>query len=164
MKKNAELIEITFPASGMKVFVEAMSPAGIAMKLRRKFPVPNPPQQVVDYGNGHKVREYNYAHPDYKEALAQHALFINQQTEKIVMERAVRSISLNEEQRAMLAEWKKENPDLYDDGDRDEHLFFEEFCVVDEEDLYEFIKAVSGYDPSEAEIEAAANGFPGDVS
>jgi len=159
MKKNAELAELTFPESGVTVHLPVMSAAGITMKLRRKYPPPSPPQQVVDYGGGHKVREFNYAHPDYKEAQEQYGHFINQQTEKTMMSRAVRSISLNAQQREMVAKWKKENAGLYDDDDREQEIFFEEFCLHGEEDLIAFIKHVSGYDPSEADTADAVAGF-----
>lgn len=162
--KNAELIEVTFPGSGITVHLPPMSAAGFAMRLRRKYPAPNPPRQLVDYGGGQKTWEYNYAHPEYKEAQVQHNIFINTKAQQMVMERAIRSISLNKEQREMLAQWKDANPDMWDEGDRDEELFFEEFCLQTEDDLAKFIKHVTGYDPTEEEIAAAANGFPGNVS
>lgn len=157
--KNAELTELTFPDSGIKVYLPPMSAAGMAMKLRRKYPAPNPPQQLVDYGGGHKVREFNYAHPDYKEAQEQYGRFINQQSEKLLMSRAVRSMSLNAEQKAMVEAWKLENAGDFDDDDRDEEIFFEEFCIQGEEDLIAFIKHISGYDPTEADTADAVAGF-----
>lgn len=164
MKKNAELSELTFPTSGITVHLPLMSAAGLAMRLRRKYPAPNPPIQVVDYGNGHKEKEFNYSHPEYKEAQRLHALFINQKTEEILMERAVRSLSLSPEQKEMVAQWKTENPGWYDEDDKDQAIFFEEFCLADEDDLLAFIKHISGYDPTEEEIASAVAGFPGNVS
>ena len=157
--KGAELSEFTFPTSGIKVHVPLVSPAAFVMRLQRKYPAPKPPMQEVDYGSGHKVREFNYAHPDYKESQLQHARFLETEAQGMVLARAIRGISLNAEQREMVKEWKEQNGDFHDAADRDEEIFFEEFCVKDENDLLEFMTHVTGIDPSEEEIQNAVDGF-----
>lgn len=68
--KGKNLRKIEFPDSGKEVWLPAVSMAVIAMKLKRKYPKPAPPLQVIDMGDGQKLKEYNYAHPDYTAGVA----------------------------------------------------------------------------------------------
>jgi len=163
MNKNANLTEFTFPVSGIKVHVPHVSPAGFMMRLIRKYPPPNPPQQEVDYG-GRIVVELNYAHPDYAISKEVHEKFLEEKAQNMVLVRAIRAITLNREQRSLVEDWKDENPDLWEPVDKDQEIFFDEFCIADEEDLTAFISHVTGIDPTEAEVKASVDGFQGDVS
>lgn len=62
----------TFQDTGITVSIRKVSPL-LLNELRRRNPEPQPPKNLVDYGDGKKVLEENRADPDYMAALDKHA-------------------------------------------------------------------------------------------
>lgn len=162
--KGKELRKLEFPDSGKVVYLPAVSMAVIAMKLKRKYPMQSPPMQTVDYGDGRKTREYNYAHPDYRESQKAWQEFINGTAGDTAYARAT-TFTLTAEQQAEVDEWKAANAGGYDDGDSDKDLWLEEIAIATDADfqvLLEFIGTAG--QPAEEVVKSIQDSFPGDVS
>ena len=158
MKANKK--KVIFPDSGKTAYIPAISTSGLAMKLTRKYTRPNPPRQQVDYGDGVKRWEYNYAHPDYRVALTQWEQFLDTAVQQAALAR-VYSMDLNDEQRAEVTAWKKENPEQWDDLDSDAALWLEEIALTTDADFQSLISAIRGVD--EEVVDSIQDGFQGDV-
>lgn len=161
--KGKDLRKLEFPDSGKTVYLPAVSMAVIAMKLKRKYPKPTPPVQWVDYG-GHKEREYNYAHPDYREGVNAWNEFIMNEAGEIAYRRAT-EFTLTAEQQTEVDTWKEANPGGYDGGDSDKDLWLEEIAIATDTDfqaLLEFIQTAG--QPAEEVVKSIQDSFPGDVS
>lgn len=161
MQKEAKLRKFIFPSSGETVYLPRVSVAALAMKVERKLKPPPPPVQKIDYGDGNVIEDVNYSHPDYKQALAHHKMRIDSMVGELLMKRLF-AIRLNEEQARVVAAWKDENPDLWDEDDSDVNLYLEEIAIADDGDftaMMEFINA----DPGLEAIETMVDGFRGEV-
>lgn len=158
MKANKK--KVIFPDSGKTAYIPAISTSGLGMKLTRKYTRPNPPRQQVDYGDGVKRWEYNYAHPDYRVALNQWEQFLDTAVQQAALAR-VYSMDLNDEQRAEVAAWKKENPGQWDDLDSDAALWLEEIALTTDADFQALISAIRGVD--EEVVDSIQDSFQGDV-
>lgn len=152
----------TFPSSGKTIHIEPISLMGLAMKVQRKFPPPQPPRQKVDYGDGKPSYEFNYAHPDYQAAIVAYNAFVEQKSGEMAQKRIFAGIRLNEEQQAEVTQWKAENPDLWDQDDSDLNIWIEEIAIKDLSDFDALMKFMNG-DPDEEEVKTAVNNFQGDV-
>lgn len=161
MQKEAKLREFTFPDSGVRVFVPRVSLGAMAMKLQRKHKPPQPPRQLVDYGDGHKVWETNYTHPEYKAAQAEYKLFIDEKATELLLQR-VFNFQLTAEHKDMVEAWKLDNEDLWDSLDSDRNLFIEEICITSDADMMALMEFVNS-DPSVEAIETAVAGFRSEV-
>lgn len=161
--KGKELRKVEFPDSGKVAYLPAVSMAVIAMKLKRKYPKPSPPLQVIDLGDGQKVREYNYAHPDYTTGVKAWNDFVMNEAGDIAYERAT-TFTLTAEQQAETDAWKEANPNEWDGKDSDKDLWLEEIAITTDADfqaLLEFIQTAG--QPAEEVVRAVADGFRGDV-
>ena len=67
-----EFQDVTLPDCGLALRIKRVSPflaKDIRKKIKQEVARPNPPEQLVDYGDGNKKFEPNVTHPDYKAAL-----------------------------------------------------------------------------------------------
>lgn len=147
-----------FPVSQKMAYLPQVSLAAIAMKLQRKYAKPKPPRQMVDYGDGRKVWEHNYAHPDYEATLKTWENFIQTEAGLLALQR-VTDITLAEEQQAEVDAWKAENPALWDETDRDVDLWFEEIAIVHEDDYTSLVLFVRHGEPAAEVVEPLLDGF-----
>ncbi len=157
---KAQKKKVEFPDSGKTAWIPAISMSGLAMKLTRKYTRPNPPRQQVDYGDGVKRWEYNYAHPDYRIALGQWENFVDTAVQQAALAR-VYTMTLTDEQRVEVAEWRKANPGQWDELDSDGALWLEEIALTTDSDFQALISAIRGID--EEVVDSIQDSFPGDV-
>lgn len=157
MKKSKELREFTFPDSGKTVYLPAISIGAAAMKLRRQFKPPRPPLQTIDMGNGRKVQEHNYSHPDYKTALVDYEHFIETESAEIALSQ-IYKVQLTPEQQAEVEQWKEENPTLWNvDLDGDTAIWIENIGLETDKDLEALMEYIGG--ASLERIEAVQDSF-----
>ncbi len=157
---KAQKKKVIFPDSGKVAYIPAISTSALAMKLTRKYTRPAPPRQQVDYGDGVKRLEYNYAHPDYRISLAQWESFLDTAVQQAALAR-VYTMTLNDEQRAEVAAWKADNPTLYDELDSEAAIWLEEIALTTDSDFQALISAIRGVD--EEVVDAIQDSFQGDV-
>lgn len=157
--KKQRTREFEFPVSGKKAHFPIVSMAAQALKAQRKYPAPDPPSQIVDYGGGKTKKEYNYAHPDYEKAMTAWTAFVEAKSGEWAISRATK-IKLNAEQQKEVDEWKKENDDLWDEYDTDASIWLEEIGIEEEADfeaMLEFI--VNAGEPTKEVVESNQDGF-----
>lgn len=157
---KAKRKQITFPDSGKTAYIPAVSMNGIALKVTRKHPRPAPPVQLVDFGDGVKRRETNYADPDYHEQIRGWNNFLEAEVQNIALGR-VATMTLNDEQKAEVAAWKAENPGQWDEGDSEAALWLEEIAITTQNDFRALITLLSGVD--EEVVDAVGASFPGNI-
>lgn len=154
--------QFTFQDSGEVVGIRKVSPL-LMIRLRERFPMPKPPMQEVDYGDGVKKLEPNPAHPAYREALSEYDQMIEQKARRMLIKRGV-VIEWTPERREALEEirayWKENlDGDLEPD---DEVAFVSYVCVGSDSDLEEFLEALlKRSQPTEAAVDEAAGRFQG---
>ena len=78
--------------------------AAVMLRYQRKYPRPMPPLVDVDMGNGHKVKEFNYADPDYDGKVRKWEKFMAEQASFETLKRIQASLTLNQEQQAAVEE------------------------------------------------------------
>ena len=155
---DARLKEFTFPDSGETVFVPPVSLAALSLKLQRRYPRPNPPIQEVDYGDGKKVKELNYLHPDYDLAVRAWNAYLEHQSMELGLSR-IFAIKLNKEQLKAVQKWKKANPGLWEEGDDDTSLWFEEIAITTDDDLKSLVSFMTDGDPDPGGVEDTEESF-----
>lgn len=162
MTLKAKKTKFTFPDSGEEIYVVPYSVAAEALRLQRKFPRPMPPIVNVDMGNGHKVKEFNYADPDYDMKVAKWQTFVSEMAARKVFSKATNSIALNEKQKQVVELWKSENPDEWDDRDGDVDVWLEQIAITTDADFTAWTNFIrDGGQPSTEEVKAIQDGFPG---
>jgi hypothetical protein len=163
-KPKDGLRPFTFPTTGRRVYVRNVNPL-LAIEIRRQFPKPNPPQQEVDYGDGKKVFEPNYAHPDYAQAVEEWNSFIIEKMSRLIIKRGVVH-TLTEAEKAEVAELRA---DMEEDiglnlGGSDVFVYVSYICIGGRLDVDTLTEAVmSGSQPTAPATEAALESFPSDV-
>lgn len=150
--------EITLPDSGKTVALPVVSQTAIAMKLRRKFKPPEPPAQMIDYGDGVKRREVNYSHPDYVASKKAWESYIMEKAANEAFDRLF-DFPLNEEQLAELNEWKAQNAGYWDSSDSDSALWLEEIAIETENDFAAILAHMQGGEPTAEVVESIKAGF-----
>lgn len=158
--QTANLRRVEFPVSKKVLYIPPVSIHSIAMRVQRRYKQPSPPINLVDYGDGRKVKEFNYADPDYAVKLRGWARYIEQVSQQEALKRAYEA-KLNAEQLAEVQAWKAENPDLYDEEDSDTALWIEEIAITSEADMNALIDAMGG--PNEEVVEAHQDSFRSDI-
>lgn len=104
--------KFTFKDTGVSVEIRKVSPM-LGAQLVRIMPPPKPPMQdILDEDTGKVLRrEPNRSHPDYLEKLNEYNTKLNDQTQKILIERGVVTALGDEEKAAVkeLREWWADN-------------------------------------------------------
>lgn len=154
--------QFTFKDSGETVGIRKVSPL-LMIRLRERYPLPRPPVQEVDYGDGHKKMEANPAHPDYIQALSDYEQMIEQKARRLLIKRGA-VIEWTEERREALAEMRAywleafEN-DLEPD---DDVAFISYLCVGSDSDLEDFLEVLlKRSQPTEEAVQEATARFQG---
>ncbi len=161
MVAENELTFFTFE-NGRKVLIKHVSPFTLN-DARKTIPVPKPPIQDVDYGDGKIRQEVNKAHPDYLEAVRTYNERAQDVARGLVIKRGC-FVELNEEERAKVAElrayWLEELGQELKGSD--EYLFISHLCIGSPEELERLLSQVLGMGQPTAEVIAAAKeSFPG---
>jgi hypothetical protein len=152
------------PVSEHEFTVRKVSPM-LAMEVDRAFPVPQPPMQEVDYGDGRKRMEANFAHPEYQAALAARQQKIQEKVQALIIKRGV-VMTLTDEQKLEVADlrsWWKDEMGKELDGD-DVYVWTCHIAIEDEKDMTGLMGAImSVSQPTQEAIDKAKNMFPGTV-
>lgn len=164
-KPKDNLRPFTFPTTLRHVFVKNVNPL-LVVEIRDQFPKPKPPLQEVDYGDGRKVLEPNYASPDHEAALEEWNSFITKKMSQLIIKRGVVH-TLTEAEKAEVAQLRADTEEeigLVLKGS-DLFLYVSYICIESRLDIDTLTEAViSGSQPTARAIEAAQDSFPGDVS
>lgn len=154
---------LTFPDSGETIELNHISVTALGIRLRRLYPKPLPPAQMVDIAPGRKQKVYNFHDPEYKEVLASWGSAITEMALGLAI-----SLSpvkkLTKEQSKKVAEYRAAHPEMDFEGDTDFDIFLELIALSTERDveaLSNFIRE-SG-EPDEEIVESVIAGFPDTV-
>lgn len=132
----------TVKDTGITLKVRKVSPL-LLLKLRDRYPVPQPPTQLVDYGDGEKRLEPNPSHPDFAAAQIAYDQMMEQKARELLIRRGV-SVIWTAEARADLDElksWWKENYDEELEGD-DDYLYVSYIALGSDSDLEDLVNAL----------------------
>lgn len=160
MTLKAKKTKLTFPDSGEEAYFVPHSLQAETMRIQRRYPIPKPPLVTVDYGNGHKGKEFNYADPGYDSTLEKWQQFIGLEAYNSTLRKILKEFALNEKQQKAVDAWKAENPDDWDGNDPDKNIWLEQIACSTNEDSKYFTKFVQdGGQPAYEEVTAIQDGF-----
>ena len=151
-------------SSGIVVDILRVSPLLIA-QTRRNIPVPQPPVEVVDYGDGVKRKEKNPAHPDYVAALQEYQMEIESRVRRLLIRRAVKYAITDADREAvkLLREDYEATVGSKLEGD-DLELFISYIAMPSTEDMEMLMNVSLALSvPTEEKVAEAAASFPGEV-
>lgn len=165
-----ELPTFTFPTSGFTIKIRRLSPFAVndlQAAIQKEYPRPEPPVNLVDYGDGKQVAEPNTADPHYSERLQAHETFITQEIAtrftKVLTSRAIEcEVDADE-----VAEIRRDMAavGVTFDGDSDKEIYVRYVLIQSEQDMDLLRDTVlSRSQPTEAAIADNVTAFRGDVS
>lgn len=118
-------------------------PVGMLGQLGDEFPAPALPKTETDYGDGKKVWEDNPNDPDYRAALADWRKKINNESQKLIAQRALPPLSdaQKEEVKEVRTYWQENFG--HDLALTDKEIFVYKICAATAEDIQEFVEFVT---------------------
>jgi len=164
----------TFKDSGITVSLRKLSPFTgdlIGRSLRKERPAPEPPVNLVQYGDGMPVQEKNTADPAYLQAMQEYDVWIAAEAGRrlmnLVIEEAIvikpEDIDADEVKRVRASMAKIGAPIDAENDDREVYIRY--VCIATQEDLEELIAAATRRSqPTEAAIAENVLAFQGNVS
>jgi len=161
---TSKLSVYKLPVSECELTIRKVSPM-LAMEVNRIFPVPQPPQQEVDYGDGKKRLEANLAHPDYQAALLKRDENIQKKMQSLIFKRGIAMV-LTDEQKQEVADLRKYwKDDMGEELDGDDLFVWVSYIAIeDEKDMTGLMNAImSVSQPTQEAIEKAKDMFPSTV-
>jgi hypothetical protein len=155
-KKTRKYFSITLPDSGITLQYRKISPyTAIELRKRLMENSPQPPMQEVDYGNGKKVLEANYAHPGYLKAMQDFDSKFEEELRSYMIDQAL--VFEIEDYREMIDSEKK-----YFAGRNmaltatDREIFISQIAISSAEDLNLLMKEILGVSQPTQEAQNAA--------
>lgn len=149
------LTDFTFRDTGITVKIRKISPM-LAADIAAAIPEPLPPENEVDYGPPKgKVKEPNLTDPDYQRKLLEHSRRVFIAWRRVMVMRAVDKDSLPDgwdEEVKQYRDFIREQTGKEIDEPEDLVVYILRICVGSEEDLGEFINAVTRRSQPTAEV------------
>lgn len=163
-----ELPKHTFKDSGITVSIRRLSPLTadeVLKAVKRERTPPNPPDNLVDYGDGKKVPEPNPSDPAYEQALAEYNAWVNQEVSDRIMKLVTHRAVVCDVDTDAVTEFRADMTAIgvtLDDDDK--AVYVRHICVSTLEDLEELRQAVmERSQPTEKEIQANIDSFRAEV-
>lgn len=161
--KAGELTAFTFRDSGITVKIRKVSPM-IATDVARAFPDPNPPAQLVDYGEPKgKVLEANYSDPDYLKAKKANQEKMLEAIQRVYVLRGV--VVEGDDWKEEVKEYRefmKEQTGVPVDEPSDLVVYVLRICVGSDGDLEDLLNAITRRSqPTPKEVDLAKGSFRG---
>lgn len=161
---TTKVYPFTIPDSGITVNVRGLSPSMITVDIMKAIPKPPPPGQLVDFGNGDKRFEYNYAHPDYPKILEEWQLDVELKAVNAIILRSLVK-ELNDEEKAEVAAVREEMGGIGITLDRSDKLVWWKYIAIssdgDTQALMEFLGKRA--EPKPEVVKAIQDSFRGDI-
>jgi hypothetical protein len=142
MKKN-HLIPHVIKDTNTNVFIRKVSPF-LLNEVSKQFPQPDPPENIVDYGDGKKVSEPNPSDPEYKLKLNKWNQDVSFATQELMIERGV-EIELGEDEKKEVADlrayWIEKFNKKLEGGDK--FIYVTMIAIGTDKDLEDLLIAIT---------------------
>jgi hypothetical protein len=136
--------------TGVELSIRKVSP-NILLEFQKnfdaKYPLPEVPTQAINYGDEKHPdirQEKNESHPDYKQAIAERKMRLNNEMQTLLIRRGV-VVELTKEQKDEVKElrefWKSEYEQVLPADDKE--VFVRYIALGTREDLTELVEAVT---------------------
>ncbi len=160
---TAELIPYTFKDTGRTVMIRKISPY-LINELRKLYPAPEAPTQVVDY-DGEKIVESNPSHPDHVKAMQEYNLMIEQRMRRLIIKRGVVvdfTPEIEQEIEELRAFWAEET-EGHEIEETDNTVFYVTYlCFGSDADAEELLDAIMRRSqPTREDVELTKAAFRG---
>jgi hypothetical protein len=145
-------------STGETIQIYPISQVALTLQAKREFPPPQAPLIEVEIA-GKAIVERNSADPDYIDAIRLWENMLQFEITGRLVKRIAMKQHLNDEQKAEVAQLRKE---LEDEvlPESDNLLWLTEIAIGDDADLQDLLKTVSGLaDPTRDGIESAKRNF-----
>lgn len=158
---SSKLFPHTTKDGGVTLQLRKVSPL-VATEIRKRFPPPKPPLSKVDYGEGNFEMEPNPDHPGHKLAMENYNMELEEKVRRAYLKLGCVVVP-DQEQVDLTREAMKEiGVDLSDETN--EFVYINYCAVASGDDYNDLIQAIINRSvPTEADIKAASDTFPGNV-
>lgn len=162
----------TFKDSGITVQLRKLSPFmgdQVGRALRKEREAPNPPVNMVQYGDGKPTAEPNLADPAYQRELEEYETWVAQEAGKRMMDLVIRAAividDVDEDEVARVREVMEAVGAPIDPDMSDREVYIRFVCVGTQDDLEDLMAAATRRSqPTEAAIRENVAAFRSDVS
>jgi len=147
------LYDFTFQDTGISVKIAKQSPH-IGAELRKAFPPPKPPKQLVEFADGTKRDEANESDPDYQREMEDYNLMLEAKMRSVLIKRGVICDVDTEAVKELRAQMDAIGVTL--DAD-DKVVYITHICVGSEDGYNELVAALTQRaQPTDAAVNEAA--------
>ncbi len=163
---TTKIYPYTVKDTGVELNIRKLSPlflADASAAYQKKNPKPTPPMNEVEYGDGKKVMEPNLADPLYDQMLVAWNEGLQEFQRSLLIDLGV-VVELTDDIKAEIQEkrdwWKESFGEELSKNDR--WVYVNYIALGSPEDVTELVEAiVSRIAPTESQIKAAQDSFPG---
>ncbi len=158
---SSKLFPHTTKDGGVTLQLRKVSPL-VATEIRKRFPPPKPPLAKVDYGEGHFEMEPNPDHPAHKLAMETYNMELEEKVRRAYLKLGCVVTPDQEMVNTARDAMNEIGVDL--SNETNEFVYINYCAVASGDDYNDLIQAIINRSvPTEADIKAASDTFPGNV-